>query len=143
MTNEELLEKIDQRFLIEREETRKIVQQEARKIVKEEVKLVFNEEGRKIIQEETRAIFNEQGRKIVQEETRAIFNEQGRKIVQEEINKETEPIKVYLKRLDKRSLKTNKTLHLIARVYNQEDVKLKKRVNNIEEYLGIPNPTIM
>lgn len=46
------------------------------------------------------------------------------------VQKDVTTVKQYARR-------TNKTLDMVARLYNQEDVSLKKRVNRLERHAGL------
>ena len=64
-----------------------------------------------------------------------------RNIVQEEVRKETEPMKIVIKLLDKKYKKTNKLLNFVTKFYDREVTDIRKRVKYIEEHVGISNPT--
>lgn len=60
---------------------------------------------------------------------------QIQKIVQDEIY----PVKKDVKTIKLDLRKVKKTIDVMARVFDQEDVRLRKRVGSIEKHLGIPN----
>lgn len=116
MTNEELLGKIEEMFATERRENKKTIEQ---------LFVTERRENKKTIEQ----LFIDE-------------RKQTRKIIQEEITKETEPIKKELKKLDKRTLKTNRTLSFIAKFYDKEIVDTHKRLKNVERHLGLSDPTM-
>jgi len=93
------------------------------KIVKTEVQ----QETRKVVHEETRKIVQQETKKIVQQETRKIVQQETRKIVKEELV----PIK-------KDIYKIKGNINDIIGFFDTEHLKLKKRVDRIEDHLSLP-----
>lgn len=100
--------------------------------IKKIVDVVVQKQTRKIVQEETTRIVQLETRKIVQEETRKIVHEETRKIVQEELA----PVKKDIKGIKSELKKVRKTVDVMGRLLDGEQMKQRKRIIRIEEHLG-------
>ncbi len=69
--------------------------------------------------------------KIVQVETKKIVQEEVGIIVDERLDKKLKPIKKDLRYL-------KKTVNLIAKNYDEGDMRLERRVKRIEQHLHLP-----
>lgn len=59
-------------------------------------------------------------------------------IVKSQIQTELEPIKKDLGDIKKRVRKIEKTTDVMVKSFDEEDVRLHKRVSKIEQHLGLP-----
>lgn len=82
--------------------------------------------------------------KVIQVETTRIVQSETRKIVQEEtaniIQRELDPVKKDIKNIKMNVRKVKKTVDVMARIFDREDIRLRKRVTRIEEHLGFSAP---
>jgi hypothetical protein len=99
------------------------------------IKDLIQSETRIIVQQETRAIIQQETRAIVQQETRAIIQQETRAIIQEEL----QPVKKDIKKIDRRLKRLTKTVDIMGRRFDEEDVNLHKRITKIEDHLGLAN----
>ncbi|OGH44442.1 MAG: hypothetical protein A3J14_03250 [Candidatus Levybacteria bacterium RIFCSPLOWO2_02_FULL_37_18] len=74
-------------------------------------------------------------RQIIQQELEPIRKE-TRQIIQQEL----EPIRKDTKTLKRDMRYVKKTIDIMVRMFNEDDVKLRKRVEKIEDHLGFVQP---
>lgn len=59
-------------------------------------------------------------------------------VVQNQIQKELEPIKKDLSEVKKKVTRIEKTVNIMVKAFDEEEVRLHKRVTKIEQHLGFP-----